>query len=304
MSQNMNNIFNSALDQFVVPEPRAGLIDDIMAAATTQVPQSWPSRTRSRLWARRGSISLIAALGLMSATAGAAGGWFGERITALPLISSIAAVIPDAVKAKPRIKPKPEAEIKFATRPIPAPKQGAVALPSAVPEPAIKPPPIRGPIDVEAIKKQAQAERVLDRVTNALNRRDSRRAAFGLAVNSGPERAALATLQNAQTPQERDEALAALKALRAARRAAREERRSARAVRGSDDRAAAKARRPFCTVEQAAQPGRNQCRPIRAEGGGRRWRDCNTIPAGRLLPPRCRRQANPVAGDETAIAPK
>jgi hypothetical protein len=306
MTQNDDDIFGGVLDQFVAPEPRRGLIDDIIAAASIRAPQSWPSRTRSKLWARRGSVSLIAAFALMSATAGAAGGWFGERIIALPVISSIAAIIPDVVKAKPSAKPKPEAqpETKFAARPVPSPRQVAMTRPTAVPEPAIKPTPIRDQIDIAAIKQEAHAERVLDRVTKALNRRDARRAAFGLPVNSGPERAALAHLQSAQTLQERGEALAALKVLRVARRAAMEERRRTRAARGSDDRAETKARRPSCTAAQAAQPRRNQCRPVRAERGDRRWRDCNAVPEGRWLPPRCRRQADPMAGEEITTTSK
>jgi hypothetical protein len=306
MTQNDDDIFGGVLDQFVVPEPRRGLIDDIVAAASIRAPQSWPSRTRSKLWARRGSVSLIAAFALMSATAGAAGGWFGERIIALPVISSIAAIIPDVVKATPRAKPKAEAEIKFAARPIPSPKQVAITPPITVPEPATttSPTPIRDQIDVEAIKQEARAERLVDRVTQALNRRDARRAAFGLPVNSGPERAALAKLQSAQTPDERAEALTALKMLRAARRAAREERRSARATRGLEGDAEAKARAPFCTAEEAAQPLRNSCRPLRAEGAARRGRDCNTIPVGRWVPPRCRRHRDAVADDETTPTPQ
>ncbi len=255
----------AVLTHFDVPAPRSTLIDDIVAAASAPPSTGWPRRAGNRLWMRRGTISAVAAIGLVSAAAGAASGWFGERIVNLPVISSIAKVIPDAVKAKPSHKPKsvptkvvmPEARKE--TSPI------IIAKP---PEPAPKPPTLQ--LDMVPIKQTARAERIIDRVSTAVDRRDARRTANGRPVDTAAERAALEQLRAAKSAEDQKAAIVALKDLRESRRARFIEQRARRAARQmalpEQDRQRPFFRRPLCTPQQAARPRLNGCRrPRRGE---------------------------------------
>jgi hypothetical protein len=263
-----------ALDHFDAPLPRANLVDDIVSAADARRPSNWPSRTRSRLWARRGTILMMATVGLMSATAGAAGGWFGEKISLLPVISSIASVMPDAVKAKRKVhvKPLPKApENPTIAAPLPEPR--AQTEPARLPVSAQAP----DPLEIAPIQREARIERITSRIAQRLDRRDARRAALGLPLNSTPERAALDSIRNAKTDEERRSAVAALKALRQARRAALQQHKAERAL------------YPPCAPDQAEHPWRNKCRLVGADSRPALQRNCAPGSDGDWSPRRCRR---------------
>jgi hypothetical protein len=270
-----------ALDQFDAPLPRANLVDDIVSAADARRPSNWPSRTRSRLWARRGTILMMATVGLMSATAGAAGGWFGEKISLLPVISSIASVMPDAVKAKRKVhvKPLPKApENPTIAAPLPQ-KRVPVPEPRAQTEPAPLPASAQAPdpLEIAPIQREARIERITSRIAQRLDRRDARRAALGLPLNSTPERTALDSIRNAKTDEERRSAVAALKALRQARRAALQQHKAERGL------------YPPCAPDQAEHPWRNKCRLVGADGRPALQRNCAPGSDGDWSPRRCRR---------------
>jgi hypothetical protein len=259
---------SGALDQFDVPAPRASLADDIVAKAEASAPVSaapWPASRRDRRspWARRMVLG-VAAFSLSAAAA--ATGWLGEPVRQLPVISSIATVIPKAVQARPITKPKPVVAVK------PKPKPAAMSAPKPVtkPEPVA---PIVQPVTETAppenpIKKE-RIEAAAARIEQRLNERDARRAERGLPSNTAEQRVMLEKFKAAQTPAER-------KAVRAefeARRAARIEQRRARI----------EARRNQMQADGAS------VRPFRAR------RNCEDIPPGRWIPPRCRQPATPPA---------
>jgi hypothetical protein len=290
-----NKDLAAALDQFSAPPPRASLVDDIVAAAsTTAMAAPLPrSRTRFRSWMRRGGIGMVG-LSLMSAAA-AASGWLGEPIRNLPVISSIATVMPKAVQARPITKAEP----KFVVAPKPKPPASAPEIRVTKPVPlAVTAPPVPK-LEMPDVAKEARIEAVTGRLQQHLDARDARRAARGLAPNTGTERALLEKFQTAKSPDERTAARAELKALRDARKADFEKRLAERKAR--IDAGLPPQRRPICTPEQADEPFRFGCRPPRAERPLGQdapvdrprlmRRQCSEFPAGGWLPPRCRREA-------------
>jgi hypothetical protein len=254
---------SEALDHFDVPAPRASLADDIVAKAEASAPVSaapWPASRRDRRspWARRMVLG-VAAFSLSAAAA--ATGWLGEPVRQLPVISSIATVIPKAVQARPITKPKPQPVAAVKPKPKPAP--------ISVPKPVTKPEPAAPTVQpvteaappVNPIKKE-RIEAAAARIEQRLNERDARRAERGLPSNTAEQRVMLEKFKAAQTPAER-------KAVRAefeARRAARIEQRRARI----------ETRRDQMRADGALD------RPLRAR------RNCEDIPPGRWIPPRCR----------------
>ncbi len=264
---------SGALDHFDVPAPRASLVDDIVAKAEASAPSSlapWPASRRDRRspWARRMVLG-VAAFSLSAAAA--ATGWLGEPIRRLPVISSIATVIPKAVQARPITKPKPVVAVKPKPAPLPTPK------PVAHPEPvAPAAQPVTEAMPSEDPIKKARVEAVAARIEQRLNARDARRAARGLPTNTQEQRAMLDRFKAAKTPTERQ----AIRAELQARRAARIEQRRARI----------EARRNQLQADGAPD------RPFRPR------RNCADIPPGRWLPPRCRAGATPPA-DQSADLP-
>lgn len=221
--------FDKALDRLTVPAPRAGLIDDIVAAAQTRAapsPNAWERTPRDRRggWLRghRVFVATMAATIMSATAAAAAGGWLGEAGTRLPVIAQIATVMPEAVKA-PSVR-KVRAEKKaFAVAKAPA-ADSAGAAPSDAP--VVLPP---------------RAEKAVDRIEARLDARDARRAAKGLPANTDRERALLDKFKAADTRAERKEVLQEARVLRQDRRAERQA-------------------LPVCTEDQSANPEANGCR--------------------------------------------
>jgi hypothetical protein len=270
----------AALDRFSVPEPRASLGDDIVAAAlarTAPAPATTRpvSRDRRGGWMRARTAMIGAvAMGLMSATAAAAG-WFGDGATRLPVISTIAAALPQAVKpakhAKPQLakveKPKPQ-QSKTQTAPVP---------------PVIVPPPVPD-IDIRQVEREARKERFANRLEAELAKRDARRAARGLPGNTERERALLEDFRAAKTPAEQKAVVDQARALREERKQAWARERERRIALGLP------VAKPVCTAEQMREPAHPECRPPMMNGGWQALRKikCANIPLDRPLPPRCR----------------
>jgi hypothetical protein len=270
----------ASLYRFTVPEPRASLSDDIVAAALSRVapvsatPRS-ATRDRRGGWMRaRTAVIGAVALGLMSATAAAAG-WFGDGATRLPVISTIAAALPEAVKPAKHTKPQ--------LAKIEKPKAKPAEIRPGTVTPAFTPPPVPD-IDIREVERAARKERFTSRVEAELAARDARRAARGLPSNTERERALLEQFRAAQAPAEQKAVIDQVRALRQARRqawAAERERRMALGL---------PIGKPVCTPEQLRTPIHPECRAPMidslAQKPGRRR--CDAIPLDRPLPPRCR----------------
>lgn len=226
--------FEKALDRLTVPAPRAGLIDDIMAAAQNRAapaPAAWDRGPRDRRggWLRGHRVfAATLAATIMSATAAAAaGGWLGEAGTRLPVIAQIATVMPDAVKA-PAVRKAQFEKAALAE----APTKSGVAASGSSPAPATLPP---------------RVEKRIDRIETRLDRRDARRAAMGLPANTAQERQLLDRFKSADTGAERKQVLQEARALRQERRAERQA-------------------LPVCTDAQADNPAGNGCRRQMRQG--------------------------------------
>ncbi|MFM5913422.1 MAG: hypothetical protein ACKOPR_01555 [Chakrabartia godavariana] len=250
--------FDAALDRFTVPAPRAGMLDDLVAAAQSRAapsPQPWERAPRDRRggWLRgHRAFAISLAATIMSATAAAAaGGWLGEAGTRLPVIAQIASVMPEAVKA-PSIR-KAEAHKAHLAVAKPTAAEAAKAAPT---DASVVPPP--------------RAEKIIDRVEARLDARDARRAAKGLPANTAQERALLDRFRSAETPAARREVLQEARVLRQERRAEH-------------------AARPVCTAEQAAHPRANRCRPQLSPERRAEMEDrlCARLAALGRTPPRC-----------------
>lgn len=252
--------FDKALDRLTVPSPRAGLIDDIVAAAQIRpstAPQPWDRASRDRRggWLRghRVFAATIAAT-IMSATAAvAAGGWLGEAGTRLPVIAQIATVMPEAAKA-PAIR-RANIEKKRLAQAKPNPERAGSAPVSAAVPVALPP----------------RVEQAADRMEARLDRRDARRASLGLPANTAQERQLIDKLKAADTRAERKEVLQEARTVRQERRAERQA-------------------LPICTAEQADNPAANGCR--RQMSPERRAqimeRLCGRMAENGSMPPRCR----------------
>jgi hypothetical protein len=285
----------AALDRFAAPAPRASFADDIVAAALTRpdgaaLPPPVPRRRALRnLWNHGRIVMGVAGLSVMSAAAAAAG-WFGEAGTRLPVIATIAEVIPEAVKA-PVAKPKPALA---KTEPKPAAPGDALAGDGDV------------GIDMASVERMARVERLAARAEAELDRRDQRRIAMGLPANSERQRAAIAELRNARSEEEQRAVIEKLMAARAA-----QPRHHIRRHRPMTQEEAAEAQRrrdawlalPLCTPEQAVDPGLNRCRPDRrAQLEAFRAR-CLALPEGAPVPPRCARLRAQDAPMPATVAP-
>lgn len=221
--------FEKALDRFTTPAPRAGLVDDIVAAAQNRAappPQPWERAPRDRRggWLRgHRAFAITMAATIMSATAAAAaGGWLGEAGTRLPVIAQIATVMPEAVKS-PALR-KAEADRK------------TMAIAKAEPSSAV------GVARTEAsVALSPRAEKIVTSVEARLDARDARRAARGLPANTERERALLDKFKAADTREARKEVLQEARVLRQERRAERQA-------------------LPTCTAEQSSDPAANGCR--------------------------------------------
>lgn len=250
--------FDAALNRFSVPAPRAGLIDDIVAAAQTRAepePQAWDRAPRDRRggWLRgHRMITATMMATVLSATAAAAGGWLGEAGSRLPVLAQIASVMPEAAKAP---------SVRSAHR-----EKQAMAAVSVGPTPTTAP---AAPTPPAAVPPRQQ--KVVDRIEARLERREARRAAMGLSADTEKERALLDRFKAADTRAERKEVIQEVKALRQERRA---------------DRQAL----PVCMPDQASSPAANGCRPKmtperRAEIMARL---CAQMAENGRTPPRCR----------------
>ena len=251
--------FDKALDRFTTPAPRAGLIDDIVAAAQHRAApstQPWDRAPRDRRggWLRgHRAFAITMAATIMSATAAAAaGGWLGEAGTRLPVIAQIATVMPEAVKSPSMRKAEADKEALAAAKAPPMEAEATVAAPI----PAVLPP---------------RAEKAVDRIEARLDARDARRAARGLPVDTEKERALLDKFKTAETREARRDVLQEARALRNDRRA---------------DRQAL----PVCTAEQASHPAANGCRlPMSPERRAEIMkRLCAHMEENGRTPPRCR----------------
>lgn len=252
--------FEKALDHFTTPAPRAGLRDDIVAAAknrATPSPELWQRAPRDRRggWLRgHRAFAISMAATIMSATtAAAAGGWLGEASTRLPVIAQLATVMPEAVKA-PTDRKAEAGRQPLAVRKASVAAEVAVAPPTNTP--VVLPP---------------RVEKKVERVEARLDARDARRAARGLPVNTEKERALLAKFKAADTREERKAVLQEARALRQKRRAEHQA-------------------LPICAEAQAGNPYANGCR--RHMSPERRaeimQRLCARIDENGRKPPRCR----------------
>jgi len=251
--------FDAALDRFAVPAPRAGLIDDIVAAtASCAQPgsQHWDRAPRDRRggWLRghRVLAATMAATVLSATAAAAAGGWLGEASMRLPVLAQIASVMPEAAKAP---------SLRAAHR-----EKQVVAAASVPPAPTTAPTPTASPLAVPP-----RQQKIVDRIETRLERREARRAAMGLPADTEKERALLDRFKAADTRAARKEVIQEAKALRQERRVERQA-------------------LPVCTPDQASNPAANGCRPKmtperRAEIMARL---CAQMAENGRTPPRCR----------------
>ncbi len=250
---------DAALDRFAVPAPRAGLIDDIVAATTSRAepgPQSWDRAPRDRRggWLRghRVLAATMAATVLSATAAAAAGGWLGEAGSRLPVLAQIASVMPEAAKAPSLRAAHREKQVVSAV--------SVPAIPTTVPAPSEPP---------HALPPRQQ--KAVDRIETRLERREARRAAMGLPADTEKERALLDRFKAADTRAARKEVIQEAKALRQERRVERQA-------------------LPVCAPDQASNPAANGCRPKmtperRAEIMARL---CAQMAENGRTPPRCR----------------
>ncbi len=271
MSDDFTLAERKALDGFSVPAPSTGFVSGILAAASTQTQaqppvQTWPRPVRRTPWVRRGVFSAVTALTL--ATAAAASGWLGERIVNLPVISSIATIVPEAVKAKPAPKPKVEAPKIVKAEP----KAPAIVVKPA-PVAIVVPPPAQASeatqindIDMAPVRQEARAERITSRAERRLDARDTRRVARGLPADSDAQRAILTRVKTASTVEERRAALREWRQAKAERLVAINARRAERGL------------API-VPRQGAEAG--SVRPARLER-------CKRLAERGFIPPMCR----------------
>ncbi len=291
MTQEFDAATRAVLDHYTVPLPRADLADAIVAAAEASPATTvWPRSASRSGWARRTVIGSVMMLSAVSAAA-AAGGWFGERAVKLPVISAIATVMPEIVKAKPKAKAETRVVAKAIPKPVPPP---TFSKPNSSPAPDVAVPAVVPPEAALKMSRQdARKERFADTLIQRLDMRDARRASRGLAPNTERERALLQDFRTAKSIDERQAARAALRQLRIERRARLQgsagemnkepaEQNELATLRRAD-RMRAFARRPVCTAEQSNAADQYGCRVPR--------RTCADIPAGAWTPPRCRAQA-------------
>lgn len=276
----------AALDRFTVPAPRGSLAEDIVAAAMASggiadAPASRAPRDRRGSWMRGSRIAAgVMAVGLMSATA-AASGWLGEAGSKLPVIATIATVIPDQIKAKPAAKPAP-----------------VVVARAAPPVEAMVPTPEVAALDPAAEQRAQAIIAHADRIEAMLDRKDARRKAAGLPSATVEERNLLSALRMAKTEEERASVMAELGKLKQARKAAFAGRAGGEgprlAFRGRQEGREMRAQLPACTPEQAAQPWANRCRPSpeqRAATFQAFAERCRTVAADDPIAARCARAA-------------
>ncbi len=206
---------DAMLDRFSVPAHAPDLASRIAAAALTRTdvavtPMPAHPRDRRGPWARsRRAVIGVAAFGLMSATAAAAG-LFGEMPVRIPVITAFVERV--AKVAKP--SPKPSAPSKQAKKTTPAP----------APEPQVSLAPIPGPEDLVLTPEQrraARAAKLAERLEQRIAENDARRAARGLPPKSGEPRAMVEKLRAAKTDADRRALLQEARAIAEARRAER-----------------------------------------------------------------------------------
>ncbi len=229
-----------ALDAFAVPPLSAGFADRLMERA--MAPASLPAlpalavpRRRWRGGWRRGGIVAagIAAFGLMSAAAAAAG-VFGDQlrqtVRSAPVLGPIiATVAPERARPVPKLAAKPRAD---------PPVLAAAPRPAAIDRETVIPPPVISP-------REVRAQRIADRI----ERRIAARRALGLP----PPRRRIVEKLRALPPDIRAEVVGKL-------RQARAERRAAITAMSPDERAA---------LRETIRNGREMRRARRAQ----RWAD-------------------------------
>lgn len=291
-----DNGLSALLDKFRVPAPRASLVEDIVAAATSRKPHTflalWPNHTRRNGWARRGAVAGLVSFGLVSAAAAAATGWFGQKAMELPVIATIAKVLPVSVKIA-------------ASEPVIAAKKATIAAPAEPVEVAqadAPPKELLSTAEMTEIRRAFRVRRFADQFERRIAMRDGRRAAFGLPADSEQDRALLIALRASANDSERIAIFEKIGRLHDARR--RELRPD-----GSMGRPhlawGSKPRRPICTAEQAADPFSNHCRSAPPNGSRpainnpqdeltaarlmrRHMMRCDAIPLDLPLPRHCR----------------
>ena len=277
----------AALDRFSVPEPRDGWMDGISSAALTRRAPAlgglWKPHTRRAGWARRGFIAGTLTLSLMSATAAAAAGWFGSTAMQLPVISTIAKVIPDSVKPV-------ENRLVHKRAPVKAKKDSATTDADFVLAPTPD-------ISSETFRNNARAERIANR--------DARRAARGLPPLAQADRGLLTAFRSAKIDAERTAVIERARALRMKRQLANSTNATRPALAGQTSR-------PLCTVDQQNDPIGNNCRRFGRLGqrlqsaetfGGRPNRltsICAALPKDRPIPWRCRNALDARASGDQA----
>ncbi|MEQ1548537.1 MAG: hypothetical protein ABL918_07805 [Chakrabartia sp.] len=199
---------SAALDRFSVPEPRADWMAGIASAAKTRrtpmFGRIWPTHARRTGWARRGFVTSAMSISLLSATAAAAAGWFGNTAMQLPVISMLAQAIPDAVKP---VKLGRTEHHSKRSKTINASAESSTDIVIApLPE-----------IDFDALRREARAEHIANRLETEMARRDARRKARGLPPVPQQERALLTAFRAAKTDAERLAVLDRVRAIRAQR---------------------------------------------------------------------------------------
>ncbi len=207
--------FDAALDRFTVPLPSADLAARIMAAAAQDrvspalLPASLRRRDRRGPW--RALIG-VAAFGLMSATAAAAG-LFGQMPIRIPVLTALVESAVGVPAEKPVALPKKRAN-----------KQAPNKSPPSVVVPEIKVPPLperaaSGPTPEE--RRIDRAKEVADRMERRVLAKEQRRAARGLPPQTEAQRQLIETLRNAKSDEERRTALRSIREAAQARRMAR-----------------------------------------------------------------------------------
>ncbi len=245
---------DAALDRFVVPKPTAGFTDRIMAAAearamqegpATSLPPAIPARRDQRGgWARRSRAAFgIAAIGLMGATATAAG-LFGDIGVRIPVLSAIVETV-RAPLVPPIEKPKPTlvrtAKVPAATIHEKGDAKGSGgSSPDALASDVLAP--IAAPELADVAPKFGSAEerrtymtqRVADRLERRLTMIDERQRAKGKVPKTEKQHALVAQLRSASNDQERKAALKAMREFRVMQAAKRAARDAGRDVPGTD----------------------------------------------------------------------
>jgi hypothetical protein len=209
--------FDAALDRFTVPPPSADLAARIIAAAESRanpVPSPLPSPAPPRRRDRRGAwkaVIGVAAFGLMSATAAAAG-LFGPMPIRIPVLT---AFVESTIGVPPAPKPPAKkVEVKPAAKaPIPVAKAPEIKVPPL--------PELDNIIQTPEARRAERARQIADRMEQRVVAKEARRAARGLPPQTEAQRQMIDSLRNAKTDEERK---AALKTLREAHQARRAER--------------------------------------------------------------------------------